>query len=141
MQKRMRKSSISTSMRKGVSKKAYPPAEQYRQAGNNKQGEVWCTQQLLYLSTALQMSLEWMGQKVETGWAPSVSKDQICDHVRNLDIHKSTGPNEIIPWVLRELTDKVASPHLIKFEKSWQLGEVPSDWKISRGNKMRKKII
>jgi len=46
-------------------------------------------------------------------------------------MHKSMGPDEVHPRVLRELVDKLlATLHL--FEKSWQSGEVPSDWK--RGN-------
>jgi len=42
------------------------------------------------------------------------------------------GSDEVHPQVLRELVDEVAKPLSITFEKLWQPGEVPSDWK--RGN-------
>ncbi|GAB0189220.1 mitochondrial enolase superfamily member 1 [Grus japonensis] len=42
------------------------------------------------------------------------------------------GPDELHLRVLRELVDEVARLLAIVFEKSWQSGEVPADWK--RGN-------
>lgn len=39
------------------------------------------------------------------------------------------GPDEMNPQVLGELVDEVARLLSIIFEKSWQSGEFPSDWK------------
>ncbi|KFW04631.1 hypothetical protein N326_00935, partial [Eurypyga helias] len=63
---------------------------------------------------------------------PMVWDNQVREHLRNLKIHKSTGPDEIHPWVLKELADGVTKPLFIIFQKSWQSAEVLTDYK--RGN-------
>jgi len=60
---------------------------------------------------------------------PSVEKDEVREYLHNLDIHKSMDADGMHPRVPSELADIAARPLLIISEQSWQLGEVPKDWR------------
>lgn len=61
--------------------------------------------------------IEGKGRNQEDEEPPAV-EDRFQDHLRNLNVHKSTAL-EIHPRVLRELPDEVAKALPILFEKSW----------------------
>jgi len=67
---------------------------------------------------------DWENEELST-----VGEVQLQDYLRNLKVHKSTGPHKADPQVPRELSDEITKPLPIIFEKSWQPSEVPSDWK------------
>ncbi|KGM00287.1 RNA-directed DNA polymerase from mobile element jockey, partial [Charadrius vociferus] len=72
---------------------------------------------------------ECKGEDWESEEPPTVGEDQVRDHLRNLKVHKSMGPDEIHLWVLRELADEGAKPLAIIFGNLWQSSEVSADWK------------
>jgi len=63
---------------------------------------------------------------------PTVREEQIRDHLRNLNIHKSVRPDEMHPRVLRNFADVIAKLPSMISERSWQSGGVHSDWR--KGN-------
>ncbi|KAK4822019.1 hypothetical protein QYF61_006867, partial [Mycteria americana] len=63
--------------------------------------------------------------------APIIQGEMVSDLLHHLDIHKSMGPDEIHPRVLKELADVLTKPLSIIYQQSWLTGEVPVDWKLA----------
>ena len=57
---------------------------------------------------------------------PFLDIEIVKDQVHHLDVHKSMGPDGL----LRELVDVTAGPLLIIYQRSWESGEGPTDWKL-----------
>ncbi|TRZ08247.1 hypothetical protein HGM15179_018861, partial [Zosterops borbonicus] len=63
---------------------------------------------------------------------PSVIQEEaVRELLRCLDVHKSTGPDEIHPRAMRELADELAKLLSIIYQQSWLTSEVPDDWKMA----------
>jgi len=58
--------------------------------------------------------------------------NQVHDLLRNLNIHKPVGPDEMHPRVLKDLADVIAKQVSITFQRPWQSGKVPCGWR--KGN-------
>ncbi|KFV91465.1 hypothetical protein N326_13082, partial [Eurypyga helias] len=72
------------------------------------------------------------GRDRENEEEPTVGEYQVRDHLRNLKMYKSTGPDKMHLQVLRELVDEAVKPLSILSENSWQSGKDPTD--CERGN-------
>ncbi|KAK4815791.1 hypothetical protein QYF61_007231 [Mycteria americana] len=71
--------------------------------------------------------------------APIIQGEMVSDLLHHLDIHKSMGPDEIHPRVLKELADVLTKPLSIIYQQSWLTGEVPADWRLANVTPIYKK--
>ena len=63
----------------------------------------------------------------------------ICKLLKNLNINKAAGPDEIKPKVLHDLAEQIAPILTILFQKSLSTGQVPLDWKNANISPIYKK--
>ena len=73
---------------------------------------------------------------------PSTTQEEtVRDLLLQLDCHKSMGPEEIHPRVLRELAEVIAEPLSIIYQRSLLTGEVPEDWRLANVTPISKKVV
>ena len=60
-----------------------------------------------------------------------IHDEMVLNLLRKLDAHKSMGPDELHPRVLRELLNVVVKPLSIILRQSWLTGDVPADWRVA----------
>ena len=70
---------------------------------------------------------------------PTIQEETVRDLLLQLDCHKSMGPDEIHPRVLRELVEVIAEPLSIIYQRSLLMGEVPEDWRLANVTPIYKK--
>ncbi|KAK4818253.1 hypothetical protein QYF61_009428 [Mycteria americana] len=71
--------------------------------------------------------------------APIIQGEMASDLLHHLDTHKSMGPDEIHPRVLKELAEELTKPLSIIYQQSWLTGEVPADWRLANVTPIFKK--
>lgn len=82
-------------------------------------------------------------EQVFSGSSPLTDHDitpvLVSQKIERLNPNKASGPDKIYPKVVKELSEIIASPLSIIFNKSLQEGIVPSDWKMANVTSIFKK--
>ena len=61
--------------------------------------------------------------------------------LNNLNVTKCPGPDNIHPRILYELRHEIATPLKILFESSYNLGQLPAEWKLETLLLFLRKVI
>ena len=61
----------------------------------------------------------------------SCTPSEVENHLKNLDINKSPGPDHLSPRILKECALELSNSLCNLFNKSFHSGSLPSDWKIA----------
>ena len=59
-----------------------------------------------------------------------IGVEAVRDMLKNINVNKSLGPDDIHPRILHELADILSAPITILFNRSIQGEELPDDWKL-----------
>ena len=61
----------------------------------------------------------------------SCTPGEVENHFKNLNIHKSPGPDRLSPRILKECALELSTSLCNLFNRSFHSGSLPSDWKIA----------
>ena len=68
-----------------------------------------------------------------------VTAEDIAKRLKNTNIDKSPGPDNVHPRVLNELSEELSEPLAILFNKTLSEGKLPKDWKTAKITAIYKK--
>ena len=97
---------------KGIPEKIWPAAEWVRRPGDKRHRKDQGAEYLL----GFQQS---QASETEGKDLPSVEQDQIREHLKGIDRHKSEGPDGMHPHVWKELANVTTRSLSIIFQVSW----------------------
>ena len=58
-----------------------------------------------------------------------ITEDEVGKELRNINTSKAPGPDELPSHVLKTCAQSLTAPITTLFNKSFQQGEIPTDWK------------
>ena len=68
-----------------------------------------------------------------------ISEEAVRDMLKNINVNKSLGPDDIHPRILHELANILSAPITILYNRSIQGEELPDDWKLQYVSPIYKK--